>query len=108
MTITGKFAEITPEMCGKCASTSVRYRAIEGEVVCAWEKRADGANLRLRVEIPPGAKATIAVPCSDPARVREGGRPVRRAPGILRVRPAGGRTLVVVGSGRYLFEAPLV
>ena len=95
-------------MCGKCASTSVRYRAIEGEVVCAWEKRADGANLRLRVEIPPGAKATIAVPCSDPARVREGGRPVRRAPGILRVRPAGGRTLVVVGSGRYLFEAPLV
>ena len=99
---------IVPQPVAGVPSASVRYRAIEGEVVCAWEKPADETSLRLRVEIPPGAKATVAVPCSDPARVREGGRPLQRAPGILRVRPAGGRTLVVVGSGRYQFEAPLV
>jgi len=98
---------IVPQPVAGVAWTSVRYRAIEGEVVCAWEKPADGASLRLRIEIPPGAKATVAVPCSDPARVRESGRPLQRAPGILRVRPAGGRTLVVVGSGCYQFEAPL-
>ncbi len=98
---------IAPQAVEGVCSASVRYRTVEGEVVCAWEKSPDGARLRLRVEVPAGAKATVVLPARSAADVREGALPLARAYGLLHVRTAAGKTLVTVGSGRYEFDAPL-
>ena len=99
---------IEPQPVQGVRSASVRYQTVLGEVVVAWDKSVDEARLRLRVEVPAGALATVAIPCAQAELVREGGRPLRQRYGVLHVREAGGRTRVTIGSGQYVFDAPLV
>ncbi len=99
---------IEPQPVQGVRSASVRYQTVLGEVVAAWDKSVDEARLRLRVEVPAGALATVAIPCAQAELVREGGRPLRQRYGVLHVREAGGRTRVTIGSGQYVFDAPLV
>ncbi|MDW5592748.1 glycoside hydrolase family 78 protein [Conexibacter stalactiti] len=77
-----------------------------GPVRSGWELVDD--ELALDVEIPPGARATVHVPAADPAQVREGGRPLADAPGVVLAGAADGRVLVEVPAGRYVFTAPLL
>ena len=98
---------IEPQPVRGIRSVSVRYRTVDGEVAAGWEKNEEETRLRLRVEVPAGALATVVLPCAEATRVREGGRPLGSIFGVLHVRSAGHRTLVTVGSGRYVFDAPL-
>ena len=98
---------IEPQPVKGIRSASVRYRTVDGEVAAGWEKNEEETRLRLRMEVPAGALATVVLPCAAATRVREGGRPLGKTFGVLRVRSAGDRTLVTVGSGRYVFDAPL-
>lgn len=98
---------IAPQPVAGVPAASVRYRSVLGEVACSWDKTADASRLRLRIEIPAGAKATVEIPCADAALVREGGQPLDRAYGVLRVRRAAAKTLVIIGSGRYEFDSPV-
>ena len=98
---------IAPQPVRGVPAASVRYRSVQGEIVCAWRKSPDQTRLRLLVDIPAGAKATIAIPTHSAADVREGGRPLAHVYGVLHVRTAAGKTLVTIGSGRYEFDAPL-
>ncbi len=98
---------IEPQPVEGIGHAAVRYRSVAGDVAAAWDKSADGTRLRLRVEVPAGAFATVVVPCAQTDRVREHGRPLAESYGVLRVRATGDRTLVTLGSGRYVFEAPL-
>lgn len=98
---------IEPQPVGGVSHAQAHYRAVFGEVAVRWEKVSNEARLRLQVTVPAGMLATVAVPCSDPGEVSEGGRPLSSAFGVLHVRRSAARTLVTVGSGHYRFEAPL-
>jgi hypothetical protein len=86
---------------------AVRYQAVFGEVSVRWVKNIDETRLRLRVSVPAGMLATVAVPCPEPDRVREGRRALGEAYGVLHARRSAGRTLITLGSGHYVFDAPL-
>jgi alpha-L-rhamnosidase len=90
---------LAPRPVGEIARASATYRSVLGEVESAWAR--DGGLFRLHVRVPAGVTATVVLPGSG--RVREGGRPIALARGVLRV---DGRR-VVVGSGDYAFETPL-
>ena len=74
-----------------------------GRVSVAW--RQEGGALSLDVEIPPNATGEVWVPAASVDGVREGGRPIGRAPGVRFLRQEGGRAVLEVGSGAYAFRA---
>jgi alpha-L-rhamnosidase len=74
-----------------------------GQFAVSWH--TGGPATRLLLTVPPNAGATCRLPATAVSGVREGGLPVDRAPGV-RVVAAGPSTVdVLVGAGRYDFEA---
>jgi alpha-L-rhamnosidase len=57
----------------------------------------------LEAVVPVGSTARIELPTRDAAAVNESGAPVAQAAGVQSLGQAGGRLLVVVGSGTYRF-----
>jgi alpha-L-rhamnosidase len=96
---------IAPQAVPGVESASAWYRSVSGEIVSAWRKE-DG-RLRLDVEVPPGAKAQVELPAASAAEITESGAPLQKALGVLRFAAEGRQIVIVVGSGRYRFEAPL-
>ncbi|MFC5828230.1 alpha-L-rhamnosidase [Nonomuraea insulae] len=80
---------IRPLVGGMLRWASAAYETPLGRLASRWE--LDGGMLRLEVQIPPGAQATVHVPTTDPASVRESGTPVDQ---VCRV-----------GSGSYSFTS---
>ncbi|MFI6740086.1 family 78 glycoside hydrolase catalytic domain [Nonomuraea sp. NPDC050451] len=87
---------IRPLPGGRLQWAAASYDTPLGRLGSRWE--VDGNTLRLEVRIPPGAEATVHVPTTDPASVRESGTPV---PGEV----VGGALVCRVASGRYEFTA---
>jgi alpha-L-rhamnosidase len=98
----GSRIRIAPQVVGGIESTSVRYSSVLGEVAAEWRKVQ--GRLQLRVEIPPGATAQIELPATGENEITEGGAPLQKVRGILRVRADARRVTLTVGSGRYSFE----
>ena len=97
---------IAPQPVAGVSSAAVSYRSVWGEIRSAWRKV--GATLALDVEVPAGARARVVVPMREGGEVRESGRPLaagRRGVRAMSLHPSG--ATVLVGSGRYRFEAPL-
>ncbi|MEV4172894.1 family 78 glycoside hydrolase catalytic domain [Nonomuraea sp. NPDC049709] len=88
---------IRPLAGGTLRWASAAYETPLGRLASRWE--VDGGTLRLDVLIPPGALATVHVPTTDPASVRESGDAVA---GIART---GSAVVCRAGSGRHSFTA---
>jgi hypothetical protein len=76
-----------------------------GRVSVEW--RRDKGTFSLELELPPNTSAEVWMPAADVGSVREGGRPVDRAPGVRPVRQDGDRAVLAVDSGRYAFSSPI-
>ena len=96
---------IAPQIVDGVEAASARYRSVLGDVLVSWRKE-DG-RLRLDVEIPTGAAATVEVPAQTPVDVRESGRPLAQARGLSDVHHAGHTVTLTLGSGRYQLTSPL-
>ncbi|NLK42505.1 MAG: hypothetical protein GX298_10690, partial [Planctomycetes bacterium] len=59
------------------------------------------------VQIPANTTATVAVPTSDAASVRESNRPLSQAEGIEVVGFQDGAVVLHVGSGTFRFRSVL-
>ncbi|WP_433440531.1 family 78 glycoside hydrolase catalytic domain [Nonomuraea sp. CA-141351] len=88
---------IRPLVGGTLRWASAAYDTPLGRLASRWE--VDGDVLRLSVRIPPGAVATVHVPTTDPASVRESGEPV------VGVGQTGSALVCRVESGRYSFTS---
>ena len=75
-----------------------------GLLACDW--RATDDQLTVAVEVPVNTNAEIHLPTLDPDTVLEGDSAARSAPGVTASTFHGGRLILTVGSGRYLFTAP--
>ncbi|MDE2449923.1 MAG: family 78 glycoside hydrolase catalytic domain [Gammaproteobacteria bacterium] len=96
---------IAPQIVDGVEAASARYRSVLGDVGVSWRKE-DG-RLRLDVEIPTGAGATVEIPAHTATEVRESGRPLEQAEGLTAVRHAAHAVILTLGSGRYQLTSPL-
>ncbi|NLS95718.1 MAG: family 78 glycoside hydrolase catalytic domain [Planctomycetaceae bacterium] len=76
-----------------------------GKIESAW--KVEGSAFTWDVTIPPGTSATVWVPASAGADVKESGKPIGEAEGVRLVRREGDSTVLAVGSGAYRFESTL-
>ncbi len=95
---------IRPDVVGDLTWVKAHYDSVHGRIASAWERK-DG-RLRLRVTVPPNTTATLYLPASDAAAVRESNAPASEAPGVHFLRSETGRAVFALESGRYDFEAP--
>ncbi len=100
-----KHFTIAPVPGGGLSWVQGRYESIRGPIDVAWRVR--GGRLSLNVSVPPNTTATIHVPTSDPASVREGGRAADRLPHLTPLPSTTAHPAAVfrVGSGEYAFTA---
>src|ERR1019366_9668317 len=100
-----KHFSIKPNLVGGLTSASASYDSAHGLILSDW-KTKDG-RLDLTVTIPANTAATVYLPVTDPASIKEGGKPAADAEGARFLRAEDGRALFEVGSGTYHFTAPL-
>lgn len=96
---------INPQVLGDLTFAKGSYDSVHGLIASEWTVK-DG-QFRLNVTIPANCAATVSLPISDPAQVRESDQPASGAPGVTLLRTAGKRSLFAVQSGVYLFSGPL-
>ena len=95
---------ITPRPGGNLNDAKASVDSIYGEVGAGWEI-ANG-KIRLHVQIPPNATATVRIPKAKLRDVSEAGRPLAECSGLTETRQDGEAVIVELGSGRYSFESP--
>ena len=82
------------------------YQSIRGQVATSWERSGD--EFTFRAELPPNVTASVRIPSSHPAEVRdqEGNLPlaITAYPGAIGAREA----VFEVGSGTHEFTGPML
>ena len=96
---------IQPHPGGGLTFAKARHQSLYGPVASEWEL-AD-ARLKVTVEIPANASATVRLPRAMLAEVQESAQPLGNARGITRSFQEGETAVVEVGSGRYEFSYAL-
>ena len=94
---------IRPEPAEGLTWARARYHSIHGPMATAWRTR--GESFSLEVTIPANTRATVYVPTSDPATVRESRQPVGQAEGVTFLRAEPGAAVYAVGAGTYRFTS---
>jgi alpha-L-rhamnosidase len=95
---------VRPRVGGGLTHVAAHYDSIRGRIATEWT--LDGGQLSLDVTVPPNVVATVCVPSSAPAEVRESGKAIATNDGVTGVQNADGVATVEVGSGTYHFTAP--
>ncbi|MCX6573475.1 MAG: hypothetical protein NTX99_05735, partial [Candidatus Aminicenantes bacterium] len=95
-----------PQPVGDLTWAKARVRTIRGEVRSEW--RLDGRRFVLDVTVPANTSATVYIPGTDPAAVREGGAPIASSEGVSFRGVEAGSCLFGVASGRYEFSVDLL
>jgi alpha-L-rhamnosidase len=91
-----------PQPVGDLTWAKARVRTVRGEVRSEW--RLEGRRLSLDVTVPVNTSATVYIPGTDPAAVREGAVPAASAEGVSFRGLEDGSCVYAVGSGRYEFS----
>jgi alpha-L-rhamnosidase len=95
---------LRPHPGGSLGRARGRYRSVRGPVSAGWERTGD--RFTFRVELPPNVTASVRIPSSEAAAVRDaaGNGPVSLAqfPGVRSAQEA----VFEVGSGVHEFSGP--
>jgi alpha-L-rhamnosidase len=91
-----------PQPVGDLTWAKARVRTVRGEVRSEW--RLDGRRFVLDVTVPANTSATVYIPGTDPAAVREVGGPAASAEGVSFWGVEAGSCLYTLASGRYEFS----
>lgn len=81
------------------------YNSVSGRISSSW--KLDGNQLTLDVEIPPNTTATVYIPATSAKVVKESGKPVAKAKGVVLERFETGVAVFNVSSGKYHFSSTL-
>jgi alpha-L-rhamnosidase len=96
-----RHVRVHPRPAGGITWARTHHEAPAGRVAVEWEVEPNG--LRVAVEVPPNAGATVVLDAASD-RIREGGRQLGEAPGVEDVSSAPACTEIAIGSGEYRFE----
>jgi len=94
---------IKPNIVGDLTHAQAAYRSIRGLIVSDW--KLEGGKLRLSIQIPANATATVFIPTKPGAVVTESGKSIDKAVGVRFLRNEPGWSIYNVGSGKYEFAA---
>jgi len=92
---------IRPRLVDDLQWVKASYDSVRGTIRSDWERTGDG--LEMTVAVPVGTMALVHVPASEPARVRESGKPANEAEGVRWVATRDGAVVFAVESGTYRF-----
>jgi alpha-L-rhamnosidase len=81
------------------------HRSLHGEITTEWHKT--GTSFTLHLSIPPNTTATVYVPTSNRASIRESGRAAEVSNGVRFVNVTPDATVFEIGSGNYAFSSIL-
>ncbi|HEX3800074.1 MAG TPA: family 78 glycoside hydrolase catalytic domain [Verrucomicrobiae bacterium] len=81
------------------------FDSINGRIATSWKR--DGNKLVLDVIVPPNTTATVWVPSTDTANIRESGQTATQVEGVKLLRREAGCSLFEVGSGTYKFTSEM-
>jgi alpha-L-rhamnosidase len=94
---------IRPQPVGGLTWARGAIETVRGRIETEW--RIEGKRFRLTVSVPPNTNAGVEWPGRAGGAILEGGRPAAENEGVLGLAATSGRTVIRVGSGRYIFES---
>jgi alpha-L-rhamnosidase len=92
---------IAPCLPTDLAWAETAWRSQRGQIVSNWYRREDA--LRFEIEIPGNTLARVELPTPDASTIRENGMPLAEAPDVNVVGKVGGKVVLQVGAGHYIF-----
>ncbi len=97
---------IRPEPVGNLTWAQASIETVRGKASVRWDR--DAAHFRLKVTIPPNARASVQLPCESATGITEGGRGITDRDDIKATGSINNRVSFEIGSGTYEFEAPAI
>jgi len=94
---------IQPSIVGDLKWVKAHFDSPYGRIVSEWQRH--GGKLRFKVTIPANATATIHVPTSSPASVKESDNALEKASGVTVLARNPNEVICEIGSGDYQFTA---
>lgn len=94
---------LAPTPGGRLSWAQVHYESIRGLIASAWRLR--DTEIEVDVRIPPGAEATVRIPCCVPDTAMENGFRLGDNPDVTLIRTTGDEVVCRVRSGQYRFSA---
>ena len=93
---------VRPQPVAEVQHASYYTTTLRGRLGAAWQQQ--GRDFQLQVTVPPNSTATVWLPSSDEADIREGPTAAREAEGVKWLRREGDRDVWNVASGDYRFS----
>jgi len=93
---------IQPHPGGGLTYAKARLESMYGPIESGW--KLDGKTITVDIEIPPNTSAILRIPSASTKDLFEGGRQVKKVPGILAISQDADAAVISVGSGRYSFQ----
>jgi alpha-L-rhamnosidase len=94
-----------PTPVGDLTFVKASHKSPYGEIVSDWKR--DGDRFTWSVTVPVNTTATVYVPASAAASVKESDQPAGETPGIKYLRAEGGVVVYEIGSGSYHFVSSM-
>ncbi len=100
-----KHSIIHPRPGGGLTFAKAEFQSIHGKIVSDW--KIEKGQFKLNVVIPVNTTSDVYVPATSAAAVKENGKAAANAKGVVFLRMEDGAAVFAVGSGSYLFTAPM-
>ncbi|MDP7398983.1 MAG: glycoside hydrolase family 78 protein, partial [Lentisphaeria bacterium] len=79
------------------------YESVRGKIAVEWH--LENGRFTMNLTIPANTTATVFVPATTAAKVKEGGKPAAKARGLDFLRSEDGCAVFAAQSGRYSFQS---
>ncbi|MBN2064257.1 MAG: family 78 glycoside hydrolase catalytic domain [Sedimentisphaerales bacterium] len=100
-----KHVILKPQPDDRLTWADTSFRSVRGLIKSKWQ--LNGSDFSYEITIPAGTTATVYVPASSAAAVRESGLPIAQAQGVTFLSFADGYALYSVDSGSYVFTSDM-
>jgi alpha-L-rhamnosidase len=95
-----KQIEIKPAIVPGLEWAQASHQSVLGKIASRWER--DGDSLKLAIQIPFNAAATLHIPTTDAGSIVENGQAFSHSPGVRLVKTAEKEAIFEVGSGSFV------
>jgi alpha-L-rhamnosidase len=97
---------IQPHLVGDLTFARATSTSLYGTIVSQWKRSGNAATFD--IEVPPNTTATVFIPASAEAEVREGRQPAAAAKGVTSLGRKGNYAMFKVSSGAYRFYSSAI
>jgi alpha-L-rhamnosidase len=97
--------QIRPIPVGQIETASATYDSVLGKIGSSWTHRQ--GKFTLHIQVPAGSFATVEIPASTADSVKEAGKALSQANGVIESHASGRGVICVVASGDYVFTSDL-